>query len=221
MSYVDQNNGREKSLSGIGSALLVAGIGYGLVTGLAMKVITVPDGPFVVHNYDPDTLPPPPPKPVPHADGKPAVATTAPATTIVRTPDLRSTTIDLTPVAGPVFPPLPPLPLGDGSAVGALTNQAIAARPRGTPGTWVTSDDYPAAALRSGEQGRTGFRLDIGADGHITACTVTQSSGSAELDQTACRMLMRRARFTPARDAAGMPIASDYANNVVWTLPSE
>jgi protein TonB len=222
MSYVDQNNRREKSLSGIGSAVLVAGVGYALVTGLAVNIVKVVPPNLVMHDYtDPVS---PPPKPIPP---RPVTRTATTATTptqiqpIVKAPDPGFTVIPLSEDATQQFV-LPKI--GDGAATadtGTTASQAIAARPRGAPSEWVTTDDYPANALRAGEQGRTGFRLDIGADGRVTGCTITQSSGSADLDQTACRILTRRARFTPARDAAGNPIASNYASNVLWKLPSE
>lgn len=219
MSYVDRNNRRDKSLSGIGSAVLVAGVGYALMTGLAIKIVTTPPPDLIVHNYS-DAAPPPPrpnppvarPKTVPTAAVPPQIPP------IVSLPDV-----------GPTIIPLPTidtsswkLPGDTATATDAVApaSQAIAARPRGNPAEWVTSDDYPAAALRDGQQGRTGFRLQIGSDGRVTDCAVTQSSGSADLDQTACRMLVRRAHFTPARDASGNPAASTYASNVVWKLPN-
>jgi protein TonB len=107
-------------------------------------------------------------------------------------------------------PPPPPKP-----------SQASGAKPKGNPGDWVTSDDYPPSALRNNEAGSTGFRLDIGPDGRVTNCTVTSSSGSPDLDQTACRLLPRRGRFTPAKDAAGNGIATTYSSSVRWQIPKD
>ena len=55
-------------------------------------------------------------------------------------------------------------------------------RPVTNPGGWVTTDDYPAAALRDEHEGITGFRLSIAPDGLPRRCAVTSSSGHAELD---------------------------------------
>lgn len=68
---------------------------------------------------------------------------------------------------------------------------------------WQTADDYPIKALREGREGTTNFRLHIGKDGMIKDCVVTQSSGWDDLDEAACDMMMRRARFRPAKDAQG------------------
>ena len=39
-------------------------------------------------------------------------------------------------------------------------------------------------------------------------CDVTLSDGSRALDRMACAMLLRQARFTPARDANGAPVVA-------------
>jgi TonB family protein len=83
----------------------------------------------------------------------------------------------------------------------------------------ISSDDYPPAALRAEEQGRVGVRLTVSAHGLASACTVTESSGSAILDRTTCLLFERRARFTPARDAAGKTTEGSFATAVMWQLP--
>ncbi|MEA3064668.1 MAG: periplasmic protein TonB [Sphingomonadales bacterium] len=78
--------------------------------------------------------------------------------------------------------------------------------------------DYPAAAIRNHEQGPVGFRLDVGPDGRVAACSVVSSSGSQSLDSTTCRLLTERARFTPARDAKGRPTADTFTGRIIWRL---
>ena len=92
--------------------------------------------------------------------------------------------------------------------------------PIGSPADWLSPDDYPIAALRNDMEGVTIFRLAVGADGRPTACDVTGSSGFDVLDQAACERLMKNARFTPARDAAGRATVGSYANRVRWTFPA-
>ena len=92
---------------------------------------------------------------------------------------------------------------------------------KGGAADWVNSDDYPPSALRSGEEGTTGVRLTVDADGRVTDCSITSSSGFPDLDQTACRLLPRRARFTPVKDAAGNAVASTYATAVPWHIPKD
>lgn len=64
---------------------------------------------------------------------------------------------------------------------------------------------YPAAALRSGQQGRVVLRVDVAADGAATAVAILSSSGFARLD-TAAADALRACRFKPAT-AAGHPVA--------------
>jgi TonB family protein len=97
--------------------------------------------------------------------------------------------------------------------------QATPARPRVNPGSLFTRADYPAAALRQGEQGSAGFRLTIEADGRVSDCRITSSSGSVSLDLVTCRILRTRARFTPARDSSGQPTVGSYNGRVVWRTP--
>jgi TonB family protein len=87
--------------------------------------------------------------------------------------------------------------------------------------SYFSIDDYPAAALRGEEQGTTGFRLSIGANGRVTDCAVTQTSGSAALDAATCRILRSRARYIPARDYAGNPAIGSDSGRVTWRLPQD
>lgn len=91
--------------------------------------------------------------------------------------------------------------------------------PKGSPGAWATNDDYPADALRAGSEGRVTFSLSVSADGTPTACTIVASSGNSSLDETTCRLVTERARFTPARDSAGAAITGTYMNSVRWVIP--
>ena len=113
----------------------------------------------------------------------------------------------------PVYTAVPPPPAPPRSGKEQPT------RPKGNPGTWVTDDDYPAESLRNDEQGTTGFRLTIGPDGLVTACDITLSSGSALLDETACRLMSERGRFLPALDKKGKPTTGTWASRFRWVLP--
>ena len=80
-------------------------------------------------------------------------------------------------------------------------------------------DDYPANAIRAEQQGRVQMRLTISAKGRISNCQITRSSGSYILDETSCTLLRRRARFSPARDAAGDATEGVYEQGIDWSLP--
>jgi TonB family protein len=75
--------------------------------------------------------------------------------------------------------------------------------------------------VAKGEEGAVGFRLEVAANGRVTRCTITQSSGSASLVSATCRLLQTRARFTPARDSRGRPTADAFTSRIVWRLPED
>lgn len=84
-----------------------------------------------------------------------------------------------------------------------------------------SSDDYPVAALREEQQGMVAFTLSIDPRGLVSNCVIARSSGSASLDDATCRVLQRRARFDPARDIDGKPVADLYSGRIKWVLPDE
>jgi TonB family protein len=98
---------------------------------------------------------------------------------------------------------------------------ATPAAPRGSPANFVSNDDYPAAALRAGHQGRSAVRLTISAHGIPSACAVTESSGTPLLDTHTCALMMRRGRFTAALDAAGRPTEGSVDLGLRWVLPAD
>ncbi len=89
-------------------------------------------------------------------------------------------------------------------------------QPLAKPGYWLRSSDYPVGALAMGENAIVRFRLMVGADGSPTQCFVQQATMSPEFIKLTCDLLMRRARFSPAHDHEGKPVASYYANSVRW-----
>lgn len=102
----------------------------------------------------------------------------------------------------------------------SATEPAAATPPRllGQSGGLIQRSDYPALAMIDDVGGTTGFALSVGADGRPGACRITAGSGSALLDDTTCKLLLRRARFAPAT-AAGKPVAGEWKSRVRWDLP--
>ena len=72
----------------------------------------------------------------------------------------------------------------------------------------VTARDYPAKARREGLEGSVTVSLSIGVKGRVTSCRIIRSSASAILDEAACRLWWKHARFEPARDAEGAAVVS-------------
>lgn len=112
--------------------------------------------------------------------------------------------------------------LGAMAAAGpVLAAKSVPLKPAGSPGDWITPNDYPPAALRQSLKGITGFRLNVDPMGHVTACTITASSGSSLLDDTSCALLKARATFVAAQDARGRTVAATYSSAVRWQIPND
>lgn len=218
MAYADQEMSGNRIAAFVVVALIHLVLGYALVTGLAyegmkqiIKKVTTVD----IKKDEPKKEPPPPPKqkaappPIVAPPPKINVSTVSPPIQTVTTPPPVAPVVPI--IAPPAPVPAPPPP----------RFQAKNATPKGNPGGWVTNDDYPSRALREEKQGTTGIRLSVGPDGRATGCDVTSSSGSPELDQTACSLLMRRARFTPAMDGDGKPTSGTYINRFKWVIPKD
>lgn len=216
MAYADQKMSGNKLTALIIVALIHVLVGYALVTGLAysaakkvLQKVTTVDIKEEVKKEEP---PPPPPKkeampPPPVAPPvKINIAPAPPQIVTVTTPPPPAPIILAPPAPAPAPPPPPKV-------------AATRAVPRGSPGAWATSNDYPSRALREEREGTTGFRVSIGPDGRVTDCQVTSSSGSPDLDQATCDNVTRRARFKPATDSEGQPVGDSYSNRVRWVIP--
>jgi len=129
--------------------------------------------------------------------------------------------ITVAPVAPPPVPARPVPPPPPLVRIAPSDRDVVRARWRTPPTALITADDYPAAALRAEMQGSVDVVLDISADGRAVGCTVTASSGSSLLDSTTCSLLVRRARFEPARDDRGNAIPDRVRTGVIWALPPE
>ena len=105
------------------------------------------------------------------------------------------------------------------SSHGSVIPPAVRAQQRANLASYIRDNDYPPTAMRANQQGTVTFLMAIGADGRLTDCIVTGSSGSAELDSATCRIMKSRARFTPARDAQGNPTGDFQSGLIRWSLP--
>ncbi|WP_265587940.1 energy transducer TonB [Sphingomicrobium arenosum] len=117
-------------------------------------------------------------------------------------------TASLLGVGQPVVPPLPPKP-------------TLARPPQSKVnlGTLFSYEDYPAAALALDLEGDVRVWLDVDAQGRVQGCTVRTSSGHAELDEGTCDIFVGRARYHPALDADGEPVAQRVSPPAVrWRM---
>ncbi|MDF0542033.1 energy transducer TonB [Sphingobium sp. H39-3-25] len=217
MAYADHSQSSSRTISIIIVALIHAVLGYAFVTGLGMKYVKKAAEQLNVVDVKeepppPDEEPPPPPpektiEPPPVVSPPPIVQTPAPAPPIqvVRTPP---PVFIPTPVAAPPPPPPPAAP-----------SVSKAAGAKGNPASWITNDDYPPSAIRAEAQGTSAITWEINEQGRVENCRVTASSGNADLDETACRLISRRGRYSPALDQNGNAMRSTQSRRVVWKLP--
>ena len=219
MAYADQQGmSTNRLVSIIIVILLHAFLGYALVTGLAYEAVqqvkqklNVVD----VKEEEPPEEEEPPPEPEkqiepPIVSPPPLVKTVTPPPTVqtVQTPP---PFVQMTPKAAPTPTPPPPPP----PPVAKRPNPI----PKGNPGNWANTNDYPSRALQQEREGTTGFRVTVGANGRVTDCQISSSSGHPDLDTATCTNVTRRARFDPALDGNGQPTTGTYSNRVRWQIP--
>lgn len=219
MAYVQTLNPHRRALTIGAVGVLHAALGYALITGFAATVIKDVYTYMPTTDYEPE---PPPPAPVPSVEPSKTVDTklTAPRPDLDLGPrETTATEFELIPLTPPTgFPsvdpgPQPPMP----SPSASFTPRG--ATPLGSPGTWVSTDDYPASDLRLDHEGISRFRVTVGADGRVQNCEITRSSGFPGLDRAACANVAKRARFKPATDASGATVGGSYSSSVKWEIP--
>jgi TonB family protein len=103
----------------------------------------------------------------------------------------------------------------DGAGV-ALSKPAEPVRP--LPDLF-TSDDYPHQAWSEDKQGSSLIMMMVDEKGSLKDCMVEETSGIATLDAMACQVLIQRAKFRPALDAAGKPARSVLTRRITWRMP--
>jgi TonB family protein len=94
----------------------------------------------------------------------------------------------------------------------------VYAKPLGKAQNWIGSSDYPSSAVYAGLQGNTRILYTIGVDGRAADCRVVVSSGNKELDASACRSIVAKARFDPAQDSTGRAVASHSVATISWRI---
>jgi hypothetical protein len=86
--------------------------------------------------------------------------------------------------------------------------------PAADPSHWIDWADYPKAMLAGRVSDHVDFRLNVDATGKPTGCSTLTMDARQEFMTATCDSLMKRARFNPALDASGKPVASIWVNSV-------
>ncbi|MES2146251.1 MAG: energy transducer TonB [Pseudomonadota bacterium] len=214
MSYA-----QKKEISGNRTAAIIMvlviqfALGYAIVTGLAYNVIKKAAEDLKTFNVEeeppPPEPPPPPPKdmpdlPPPPTTPPPLVQMNAPAPTI----QIQVAPPPMIPPVAPQPPPPPPAP-----------RKVSAAKAKGSLLGLFSDEDYPASAQAAGAEGTAQASLTIGADGRVSGCNITRSTGNGALDAATCSILRRRAKFSPAIDSNGKPTSDTVSTPpITWRL---
>ena len=99
----------------------------------------------------------------------------------------------------PETPPVMTAPVADPAAL-SETTPALPVASRSTAPRLIAArtPDYPSAARRAGEQGRSELEVCISTGGRVTSVTIARSSGYPRLDDAAMAWI-RSERFQPGR----------------------
>lgn len=81
------------------------------------------------------------------------------------------------------------------------------------------ADDYPAEALVEKVEGAVQYTLLIDENGAVVGCDPIMATRAPILELMGCQVIMRRAKYTPARDRAGRPVRQALTTPPIrWTL---
>lgn len=221
MAYADQDGmSTNRLVSIIIVILLHVFLGYALVTGLAYDaVVSIKEKMTVVDVKEEEPPEEEEPPPEPEKQIEPPVVSPPPLVRTV-TPPPQITTVQIPPPAAPIVPTAaPPAPAAPPPPPPPPVAKRPNPIPKGNPGNWANTNDYPSRALQQEREGTTGFRVTVGANGRVTDCQISSSSGHPDLDQATCTNVTRRARFDPALDGSGNPTTGTYSNRVRWQIP--
>lgn len=235
--------GQDRIKSAAGVALLHALLGYAFVAGLGISIPAKVERSLKMFEVLPDPVPPPLPPAIrptrertPEREGaaSPPNLRAQASPVVAPVPEVR---LEIPPpvIAAPVprqgldtSAGAAPIPgpgsgsggLGDGTGSGD-SGTGAGGGGGGSPLRWLNGaihdSDYPMSALEKGIGGTVYLRFVVGVKGRVTSCTVTRSSGNAALDETTCRLIQRRFRYRPERDARGRPVPIVVNGEHEWT----
>ncbi|MBA2935860.1 energy transducer TonB [Sphingomonas sp. CGMCC 1.13654] len=242
MSFVTETPVKERAWSAGGSALIVALVGYGLVSGLKVSpFVRVQRALRMI-----DIMAPPPPKP------KPEVKIVRPMTDRAKgkpsPPNLKN---KATPIVAP--PPLPapvPPPVNAAPKPNVGMASETGASDRAGPGQGAGGEGSGYGGGGDGDGGDTPpraiqdrmkiswlppdvrhmidatmrivhVRYSVETDGHIGTCQVTGTSGNAALDSATCVAIQQHFRYKPAKDQDGTPFRTQIIDSVGWQMDRE
>jgi protein TonB len=153
------------------------------------------------------------PAPQGAADDQPAAAGAPALDAPVAGPSSMATKAAAPPANAPAQQP----PLANPPSIEPATLETGKAdRPIGSPAEWIGGGPSDADNRRGRYQGSVEVQVTVEPGGHVSNCAPVRGSGNAALDELTCRLVVQRARFKPALDAQGRPVASQVYTSFVW-----
>jgi periplasmic protein TonB len=242
VDYAETQRKPGRHAVGIGIVLaLHALLGYGLITGLAQRMVEVIKAPIETKIIDevkppppppPENLPPPPKfaPPPPSFVPPPEVNVTPPPTpqpviTTVTTPPPPAP-VTLAPPPSPVVaPPAPPAPAPPPPAPpppAPPPPRAVATAAIGNVQSCKpTPEDYPSAAVKAEAIGTTRIRFTVGANGKLVNSEVVKSAGPTREHRLLDRVTLTKlseCSFKAGVDENGKAVGGTFEVEYVWKL---
>ena len=203
-------------------------LGAAFLTGLALQPRLRSDDSLKTFDV---RAPPPPPPLVTEATSRPAKIQPAPA----------GKKAEASPIVAPPARLATPQPIAAAPAAGTGSSSSPGAAASGTgTGAGGTGDgaaggghgagrtgarlvsgslgprDYRQIAAMGSPRGDAELLLLVNPAGRVERCRALRSSGDPSVDNILCQTLMDRARFSPAREANGLPLYQDVRYFPRW-----
>lgn len=236
-----QTSTHDRIRSAVATIAIQAILGYALVTGLAMSLPHRSDDSLKTFRVAPPPSPPERSIPPPERSRRPESAASPPnlrakATEIVAPvpvinimqPPTVVVAINSAAGTGPAsgVADVPGPGTGSGGAGDGTGDGGVGTGDGNggdeTPPRWRRGDlsdaDFPASVLATDFHGTVSVRYVVTTNGRATRCSVTRSSGNVDVDTTTCRLIEKRFRFDPSRDARGRPVPVMIVENHSWDL---
>jgi TonB family protein len=127
-------------------------------------------------------------------------------------------TVPLAPPSPPPPAPPPPRTNADGRGIGSVLPANSPVKPIDRD-KWFATTQEPIYDESFRTERRVGFSVEVNPQGRVESCSITQSSGAPSVDQWACKVISRRARFAPQTNEQGEPVPGRFSSVVVWKHP--
>ncbi|MCE7796160.1 hypothetical protein LWE61_06235 [Sphingobium sufflavum] len=83
---------------------------------------------------------------------------------------------------------------------------------------WILAPEHQELTLEVSQRGGVGYTIAVGPDGALLRCETEKTN---RIDRDVCRILMRNARFLPAKDDQGNPILGVHDGFANFAFPGK